>query len=123
MMKMHIRKVFFGACSCLMFVASVHAAQEHYYSPPVHVGGTTWQGLESSYLVHKMIDHGFSRTVFYTLKGKKFTPNGYKPIEPQKGYMTANCTRATLNGRSVNPNGSTVDMQDAVMWRNICNLR
>ena len=109
-------------------LAPAHAAQEYFYSPPVRIGGNYWQGSSSHYLVHKMVvDAGLkTRTVFYTKKSTIDTPVGgklmKKPLPDEQGFMTANCRLGTLNGKTLDPNGSTLSMQDAVTLRNICNL-
>ena len=66
------------------------------------------------------------RTVFYT---KKTTIGGWvgekwveKPQPNEEGFMTANCRLGTLNGKTVDPSGSTLAMQDAQQWKTICNL-
>jgi len=111
----------------LIFIP-VQASEEYFYSPPVSIGGNTWQGLNSNYLVNKMVINRQlqNRTVFYT---KKSTIGSFvgqqwveKPQPAEQGFMTANCRLGTLNGRTVDPNGSTLAMQDANIWKNICNL-
>jgi len=111
-----------------LLLAPAQAAEEYFYSPPVSIGGNTWQGLNSNYLAHKMVvDTGLkTRTVFYTKKTTIGSMVGGKWVEKsqpdEEGFMTANCRLGTLNGKTVDPNGSTLAMQDAHRWKTICNL-
>ena len=111
-----------------LIFAPAQAAEEYFYSPPVSVGGHTWQGMDSNYLVHKMVVNQQlqKRTVFYTKKTTTGSFVGNKWVQKQQpdeqGFMTANCKLGTLDGRTVDPDGSTLAMQDANTWKNICNL-
>ena len=111
-----------------LIFAPAQAAEEYLYSPPVSIGGNTWQGMNSNYLVHKMVvdQQTQKRTVFYTKKttmGSFFGNKWVDKSEPDdQGFMTANCRLGTLDGRTIDPDGSTLDMQDANTWKNICNL-
>jgi len=104
-----------------LLLLPAQAAQERLFSPPARVSGITWQGLTTYYLVHRMVINGTNRTIFYDKKSQNLYRS--RKFESEKGSMSASCDTFILDGRTVNPNGSTIDMQNASTWRQICNLR
>ena len=104
-----IKSILQALAGIALICAPAQAAEEYLYSPPVSIGGNTWQGMNSNYLVHKMVvDQQIQkRTVFYTKKTTMGSFVGNKWVEKsqpdEQGFMTANCRLGTLDGRTIDP--------------------
>ena len=109
-----------------LLLAPAQAAEEYIYSPPVSIDGNIWQGVISYYLVHKMVvdKRSQNRIIFYSKKkGNLIDGKWVEKSQPdEQGFMTANCRLGTLNGGTVDPNSSTLAIQDAYTLKSICNL-